>query len=332
MATLQLTAEVCPVVVYLDQNKWIEIASEVKSRAVAHLVDILLEKIAGGRLVIPLTATNIFETSKINDTDRRRRLADIQSRLCRGIVFRGRHARLEVEVAQCLLSGQSEVDNSDYWFLSSNFIEAFADVTDSRFENSSFLRTDILIRESAGSALCSYLLDQDDERRRESVRRFSLGSKELAARVENRRTHSAGASILERRRLYRATLLIDEMNKVLKIANSLGLHCDSVLDIGKDNLIRLMKECPIYDIETELALKIESQNRKICENDFRDMQTYCCAIRYSDILVGERQFVNIARQAHLHEKYNCRMLTEITELGAAIETLSSKHAHALQAR
>jgi hypothetical protein len=91
-------------VVYLDQNKWIELARAAKYPAdypdVRALLTIIQERVDAGTLVLPLTATNIYETHKINDATRRHELALVQAELSKGRVFHGRYKRLEAEVAE----------------------------------------------------------------------------------------------------------------------------------------------------------------------------------------------------------------------------------------
>jgi hypothetical protein len=90
-------------VVYLDQNKWIELARAAKYPAehpeLRALLTTVEERVGSGKLVVPLTATNIFETHKVNDASRRRDLAFVQAGLSRGRVFRGRYKRLDAEIA-----------------------------------------------------------------------------------------------------------------------------------------------------------------------------------------------------------------------------------------
>ncbi len=70
----RISVTVRPYVVYLDQNKWIELA-----RAVKHPTDYpaqhalfvaIVREVDAGRLILPLTAANIYETHKINDPQR----------------------------------------------------------------------------------------------------------------------------------------------------------------------------------------------------------------------------------------------------------------------
>jgi hypothetical protein len=106
LAGPQVTAK--PKIVYLDQNKWIDLARAVKDPDGHPVHYSVLEKLAetakAGRLIIPLTQTNIYETHKISDPGRRHDLAFTQVILSQGRVFRGRHKRLEVEATDVMRS------------------------------------------------------------------------------------------------------------------------------------------------------------------------------------------------------------------------------------
>jgi hypothetical protein len=76
-------------ILFLDQNKWIDIArvdngtsrlSEDKK-----LFRLLVDAIETGQVITPLTETLIIETSKKNDLTQRRNLARTQSRLSKGL-------------------------------------------------------------------------------------------------------------------------------------------------------------------------------------------------------------------------------------------------------
>jgi hypothetical protein len=46
----------------------------------------------------------------------------------------------------------------------------------------------------------------------------------------------------------------------------------------------------------------------------RDMQAYSAAIPYADEIVGENQFINLARQARFGEKYGTKLETDLLVL------------------
>lgn len=79
-------------------------------------------------------------------------------------------------------------------------------------------------------------------------------------------------------------------------------------------VLRLARDVPTYFIERELSLRLEAQSRPIEENDMRDMQAFCAVLPYADLVVAENQFVSLARQANLGEKYGSRLSTDLHHL------------------
>ena len=80
-----------PVVIYLDQNKWIDLARCVKDpdkyAENYAVLEILVRQVQKHAAIVPLSFTNIYETHKINNLGRRQHLAWVQSALSRGIVL-----------------------------------------------------------------------------------------------------------------------------------------------------------------------------------------------------------------------------------------------------
>ena len=86
-------------ILYLDQNKWVELAqgqiSATDFPVQREILAVLVEHVNTGALVVPLTATNLYETQKVNIKERREHLAWVQSTLSQGMVFRGRYSALK---------------------------------------------------------------------------------------------------------------------------------------------------------------------------------------------------------------------------------------------
>lgn len=289
------------------------------------LVETISQEVGAGRLALPLTATNIYETLKINDPERRHDLASAQALLSRGLVFRDRHKRLEAEVTEVLCNayGLSRAPREKNWFLSNVFFEAFAEWGDERFGFPISQRIIDFIRNRPAHCLYDFLVATPDDVRIAAVKNFSDGSERLRQRIEDRRRQHANESPSLRRKIYSAILLFNENELIIGFANKAGIPWKTVADIGGTNACRIINDVPTYYIEREMALRLEAQTRPIEENDFRDMQSFCAIIPYADEVVGEKQFVNLAQQAKLDRKYGTRITTKILGLRESLEQLKS---------
>lgn len=305
---------------YLDQNAWIALAQgswDAVAYPVEHaaLTRIVLA-LKAEHIVVPLSFTNIYETSKINDPVRRTHLARVQVTLSGGRVIRSRRKLFEETLIQHI-AGRTKLPvptlASD-WFVSDLWFESAAEYTPDAFGFMISDRALQLVRQNPARALFTYLTDPDDAVRVEAVRRYSAGSAELIRNLEARRSLAAGESFALRLRAYGAKLVIDELDFIFLTARRLGLAWTSIHDIGPSLLKSFVSEIPIMNVERELVVRLEDQDRATNENDLRDMASFAAALPLVDIFVGEKAFVNLSRQARLGEKYDTVLLTKVSDL------------------
>lgn len=313
-------------IVYLDQNKWIALAKAAKNPDEKSEARSALEFLVGerkaDRVLLPLTATNIYETHKVNNPERRFDLAYCITTLGESYVFRGRHKRLEVEVIDAVRSAYDlPLPTRDAnWFLSQIFYEATAEWDDPRLGPVVSQKMYEFAKDNPQDFMFRYLMETPEDIRTTAIRQFSQGVDGIRQHVEERRARNAGEKESMRRNIQNAVLMINEIDEIQAWVAKADVPGVSVRDILEKYARRIMSETPTYAIERELALRLEGQhNRPIQENDFRDMQSFCAVIAYSDIVVAENQFSSLARQAGLDRKYGTVITTSFTKM---METMS----------
>lgn len=296
----------------LAKGSWDKERHPVEHAALTRVV----EMARSGSIKVPLSFTNIYETQKINVPERRAAMALAQSLISGGIVFRGRR-RILAETLKSYLAercGMSHPAPPDGWFLSNLWFEAAGDYSPESYGFQMSDRVPGFIREDPGRALFDYLAMGDEAVRLEAVRRYSAASADLIARLETRRALVAGEPLALRRRAYGARLVIDELDFIFATARSLGLGWSTVGDIGSSLMRSMVVAVPVLDIERELVIRLEDQARDLNENDLRDMMSFITVIPFADVVVAEKQFVNLARQARLGETYRTELLTSVFDL------------------
>ena len=224
-------------VIHLDQNQWVKLAQGRKFPSQyndAYLVLNDLELlVASNRLLLPLTASNIYETFEINNISRRTDIARIQADLSRGYVFRGRKYRTVMEIAN-FLSNKSEI--TEYTpgksVMSGIFTEAFSEYDDVSWSADTSDRRLDAIGTDPGNLLLDFLLKSNEKTRKSAVSAWSQLALFLLKKIEPRRSRFKNQALSIRRNVYSACMLIDEINDVLYTAKRLGLDWTSVSDIG----------------------------------------------------------------------------------------------------
>lgn len=307
-------------IVYLDQNAWVALArgSWEKAQfprehaALAKVVELVRSK----EIIVPLSFANIYETAKINNPTRRATIARAQSLISAGWVFRSRR-RILTETLTAYIADKNSIARpkpSERWFLSNLWFEAAGEYTPENYGFEISQRLLDTIRKDPARALFDYLAFQDEAVRREVVRRNTASSMELIADIEARRSIAASEPLALRKRAYGARLIIDEVDFILATASKLGLDWRTVSDIGSSLARSITVDVPVFHVERELAVRLEDQARPITENDLRDMMAFATVLPIADVLVAEKPFVNLARQAKLGEIYSTELMTSILDL------------------
>lgn len=314
-----------PTILYLDQNKWIDLAraarapeDHIEDRAV---LDRLCAAVEAGAISLPLTMSNLYETQKVSDLDLRAAIARTQVVLSRGRVFRGRRRRLEVEGARVLASlyGKPWIEPDPDWVLSDLFFEAVAEAGDPAL-GLTFSQGDLdLIAAAPEAAMFEYLLSRDEAARQHSLMMFETGVERLRANVETRRARHREQSLSMKRKIYSALLFHGDEQALISAADALGLPWRCFEDNNGATLRKVVAETPLFAAEREIALKLEGQKRAIQVNDFCDMQNFTTVLPYADMIVAEKLFVNLARQAGMRERFKARLETRLDCLNEILD-------------
>jgi len=307
-------------IVYLDQNAWVVLARgawDMERYPTEHTVlREIVDLVRSGSIIVPLSFANMYETSKINVPGRRANMARTQSLLSGGRVFRGRGRILGETLAAYIAdrNGIARLEPDRLWFLSDLWFEAASDYSQESYGVHIPQQTMEFIRREPALTLFGFLAFNDEDVRLEAVRRYSAGSAELIGRIEARRALVAGEPLALRRRAYGAQLVLDELDCVFATARGLGLDWSTVGDIGSSLLRGMTVDVPVLNVERELVVRLEDQGRSVSENDLRDMMAFMTVLPLADMMVAEKQFVNLSRQARLDERYATELLTSIHEL------------------
>ena len=295
-----------PKVIFLDQNKWIQLCNRNSSESI-ELYALLMEKVSNKEVKILLSNSNILETFKIYDSDKRHRLSQIQCELSQGWVFLDGNSIQRREISNFIARkiGKDPV-YGDGLFCSDVFWDAFGGGIESNIARAN-------VSKSKGYALYHYLNFWSEKERRNIVEEHSKITKNAVQKMKSRTDVSLSEAIGLQRRIYKATVTYSNQDVFFEALEDFNV---SITD--KELLLKLCKEAfedsLVLQAETELALKIENQNGKITENDTRDMASFSKALPYADLIVGERQFVSFAKQCALPWLEKGNLLTKLSDL------------------
>lgn len=307
-------------IIYLDQNKWIELAQvhagSQTPEGLATLYNQLLNAVERGKVLFPLSLSHLIETSKRNDPISRGHVVKTQAQLSRGFAYRSRAGRLEMEI-RITLHHLFSIDPpvlAKNWTIVPSFLQAFepldAFAAAKDIKKLAFINTFI----DPSKLYVDYMNNQNDTERRMAHSKIAADTVDLVSRIEARRARLSGKSVDLRRRVYSAQLFIDHQDLFIRILNDMGYSFNQLQAIGERAGRALIEEVPTLNVEAEMAARLESKTGTLHSNDVLDILAFCTAIPYSDRIIAEKSTISLARQAKLNAQYKVVLSQSLNDL------------------
>ena len=297
-------------IVYLDQNKWIDLArvhtGKSQDPTAVRIHEQLLKAVRAQRVLFPLSASHVLETSKRNDPISRGALAETQAQFSLGYVYRSRLSRLHVEVRSALhrLFNTEETKFPENWVIAHGFLQCFEQMDTLVASQAEIDRINRLNQSiDPADQYVHFMKTQDDSVRRETHKKLSIAADSIVAEIETRRARLTGETVDMRRRAYSVHLFVDHQDLFIQIANTMGHSFEQLLAIGERAVPALIEDVPTLDVEAKMAARLESKCGPMKANDLFDMQSFYTAIPYSTRIIAERSAISLAQQAKLDIQY-----------------------------
>lgn len=312
--------------IYLDQNKWIDLAKAIhrrdakpEERETAEYLESLVRQEV---VRFPVSLTHLMETSRIGDPARRIQLAVVLTQFSNGWFLASRQARiaqeLEFALAQllsveqkresCMFSRDMLLAIADYPLLSSLLSRSAAELK--RF--SAALGPEVSLR--------SFLAFEDEDSRWNAIQKMTQSNNELLNRIRARRERLSGDTPDLRFRTYSALLFRETQDKLAAALTKLGRTFDDLRRLSDEQIRSLVDSVPCLDVERSLALQLEKQrSRDLQGNDVYDIAFLTGAIPYCQAVVTEKLWVHLSRAAGIDRRYKTIVLSSLSELRRFLE-------------
>lgn len=288
--------------VYLDTNKWIELARAHYRRdsSAAHILAHLKSRVDQQKLTLPLSITHKDELLGHSDPRKRRELWEFAVSMSRCVGIKSRQVVLPVLIERAV----AKVLNVDC-------IQAEPEI----FTSSGLfgLKQERFLSESMERALRTqsgwrdFWLQVPESTRIEIEESSNKREREFMARRNKLRQELRLDSPELRRRLYLAILMLSEH----KIYKELLLLYGSSFDdsaLCMEDRTRLVTEVSPLDVEAALVTQSQQQwDRQEQQSDPRDVFHLSMALPFCDVVITERYWVDLIRREKLDRKYNTRV-------------------------
>lgn len=309
--------------IYLDQNKWIDLARAYHNRPGGKRYSKVLQEVKAavseGRAIFPLSDSHLIETRKEVNDSRRKRLAQVMVEISQGWIIAPNTylcpKELEVTIAKLLDRGKIARPKAlgrgvAFAFGRSEELQSDLGISDERTR-----LLEAAIDTPAG--LAAFLVGFDQAFTSSGISEFKRRAVAYAQRVEEARSLGKSYSKSIRKRAYVANLTYYLQPELVRILALYKQTFDDFLDLGKKQLLAFFEEVPTLNVEIELATeRDEHWDKEVDPNDMTDISFLSAAIPYCDIVITEKFWGNLIKRKKLDEKYDTVILSDLLELGS----------------
>jgi hypothetical protein len=311
--------------IYLDQNKWIDLARAYHDRPDGTRFKPVLERIKlavdEGKAIFPLSGTHVIETRKMANLPRRHRLSQAMSNVSRGWTIAPNYVITRFELRASV--GKTFGDQLPAEPVVFGKGIPFACGIRQKLQN--LEGVDVAMPMHISKMIDDYMSDArviedfmcggDDQINLSAVKKYEQGQHEIAKNQEQFRNDMKPLGHAVHKRAYCANLTLAIRPKLIPILADFGKSMQDFLRLGTDKLMTFFSEVPTLDVETELAVaRNEDWNKGIHTNDSSDISFLSVAIPYCDIVVTEKYWRHKVRTAKLDRKYNTIVLDDLAQL------------------
>lgn len=299
-----------PHLVYLDLNKWIDLAHAASGTERGHQHDANLrtatELVRQGTVLFPLSSAHFMEVAKIGNDTQRRTLAQLMVMLSQGWFLSSPGFLIHEELRRAIASqlNLQAPPGASAAALTRNIMEAIAnpdsiggdDIVTDLLSQSPWMLEDFLATARVGGG-------------------FLDNWQRYAAEHEAGRVLRGDLTREMRKRAYCVMVTIGIQDRLCATLSEFGLTMAPVMEeLGPDGWIALLEAVPFLDVEINLHVeRNEHHDRPIQPNDELDLGFLSIAIPYCHTVVTEKFWTSLARRLKLDRKYETKVCSDLTE-------------------
>lgn len=310
-------------IVYLDQNIWIylsQIYYGVKNDTdISKVCETILKKSNSNELIFPLSAVHLIQTHHIQDNERREKLIEFMLKVSKGYtIMPFNNNRIETEIRQAIYRriGYPTINLKDF-VIKKGISGMLGSEPDIEFSGSlDKEQTKQMVEWLNSPDALSWIFKHHEIFNKINEKDDS----NLIDEIEKIR--SEYDKVIDKKLRYKVILLKNYAGvvspRVMKICDEIGISEESIFleTWTEEDWMNFMKEIPSFYILFNLSYWSEKNfNRTIKKNDLNDVYSLTISMPYCDIVVCEKMFASIAKQANLDEIYPTIIVPSIEELG-----------------
>lgn len=306
-------------IIYLDQNKWIDLARAlIKPEDNPNFIDVanlIKDKSTKGEWQLPISMVHFMETCTRADEKSRTRLAKVMSKISRNKSIQSFIDLTELE----FINAFSKIHNGSPCIeidaISDNLFDALGpqvptlEISDSvpkeaQIQIQQIFKEDVLENEE----LFVLLMEKYEDR--ESIADIEKDDYDAKESWEALQTEFSGLPIEYRYKIFLIRSFFDHFSMFYKkIMLVLNKTKEQILPkeilASQEKTLELLESIPSLDVRVKLMYEsLRNPNRPVHEHDSNDVAFLSTAIPYTDVVITERTWKHFANTAKLGKKYN----------------------------
>lgn len=309
--------------IYLDQNKWIDIARAFYGREdgkdYIEIMSLLTKLSESQKIILPISLTHYIETARPENQSRRERLAKFMISLSKCNSILPFHAVREYEVKNAVLK---KINKPPIFDIENAVIgKGLAFTTGGEIgvpEEYKHLKKEIKELESSEATTFELIVNSFD---RDLAKEFKDEDIKLLTEYEkNRKENQSKYSEEECESLAIFSIVRERILPILvPFVKEIGLTVEKFCDlfITRKDWVDFFYSIPTLDIWINLNhLKEMDKNRPLHRNDTNDIAFLTMAIPYCDIVVAEKYWIAMLKRLKYDERYGVKLYEDINDLKA----------------
>ena len=293
--------------VYLDQNKWIQLARVFNGKEKNKKISQIPRLVAKNRVFLPISAIHYMETSRISDCSRRERLGRVMWNLSKGITIASARSIAEHEIEVALSKMLSENYIHEFSFLGKGASHAFDEPYSidlphnlkDLFERA-LLTGEEVDGESPKAIKNNYY--------RKTFHQHLVKLKQIKTDLPSNKWEAAIYCICW-------VDILEPFNSVL-IKNKIDKS--KINDLDEDGIRIMLDSMPLRKADIHLHKQV-LKNNSYCpkKTDLEDWAGLSIGAMYCDILVCEKHFKDLISRDRFETK--ARIINDLSELPEIID-------------
>lgn len=312
-----------PYFIYLDQNKWIDIAccyvGKKGYEKYSEVCKKIYEKANTGEWIFPLSTIHLFETITRNDQQSKLDIAKVMGELSKNYTISS-HLDMKSHEFNNLIKKLvgNDPDDLSSLALKKDFLNIVGLSDDKSI--SKIVQPNVM--PAAKGIIHSYnifyelmkagILDANNS----EIIKDKIFYKECFEKMREGYDKIPDKYNEYKYRFFLVQQFFETFHdRILENRELFDENLDNILNKGKDEVLEFLESMPSFTTQFLLSFKIVSnKGRQFDLNDFHDIIFLSTAIPYCDVVITEKMWTGIIINSGLHKRYNTHVSKDLNHL------------------